>query len=573
MKRSAGISFNGATLVLAGLLLVTFAAFLGQTMFYSKGEPREAVVAVSMLNQGNWILPVSVGADIPYKPPMLAWIIAVFGWLNGGHVTEFLSRLPSALAATAMILCVFRFYSRRTTAGLAVATAFITMTAFEVHRAATSCRVDMLLCCFTVLAILAMARHWERQPGRWQLPWTGILLMSLGVLTKGPVGMIIPCLVIGVWRLAQRDPFWHTFITLLLSGLLSLVLPALWYVAAYRQGGDEFLRLAMEENFGRFTGQMSYDSHKNGLWYYFAMLPAGMAPWTLLAIISLFAWKKFRYGILKLKWRDLVSNDPAGLLALCACVIVFLFYCVPQSKRGVYLLPMYPFLAYWMAFYMRWLAGKTTRVLKAFGWIIALLGALVPLLLLCALFGWLPETASHPAIDASLEELRMLGTRFAAPLTCCLCFLVCLSTIKVIARGDNRQIIQWTLIDVMLIYWVFSAAIQPAALNPKSDYPLAQAVADRALPGEPVYSYVDDRMLRFYQVNFYTNDGLTVLDSARVARHTPSQGLVLVARRDSAAFNRMLPADLPRRVIMGSSRRSSDLRSPVLVYRLNPMNM
>ena len=303
------------------------------------------------------------------------------------------------------------------------------------------------------------------------------------------------------------------------------------------------------------------------------MLTAGMAPWTLLALISLFAWRKFRYGILKLKWRDLVNDDPAGLLALCACLVVFMFYCVPQSKRGVYLLPMYPFLAYWLAFYIRWLAGKTTRILKAFGWIIALLGTIVPLLLLCALFGWLPAWASHPAVDASLGELRMLGADFAAPMACCLCLMVCCSTIKVMARGQNRQIAQWTMIDVMLIYWVFSAAIQPAALNPKSDYPLAQAVAARALPGEPLYSYVDDRMLRFYQVNFYTADGMTVLDSARVARHTPSQGLVLVARRDSAAFNRMLPADLPRRVVMRWPRRSSDLRSPVLVYRLNPLTL
>ncbi len=573
MKRSAGISFNGATLVLAGLLLVTFVAFLGQTLFYSKGEPREAIVAVSMLQQGNWILPVSVGADIPYKPPMLAWLIAILGWLNGGHVTEFLSRLPSALAATAMILCVFRFYCRRTTVGLGVLTAFITMTAFEVHRAATSCRVDMLLCCFTVLAILAMARHWEQNPGRWRLPWVGILMMSLAVLTKGPVGMILPCLVIGVWRLIQRDPFWHTFITLALSGLAALVLPALWYVAAYRMGGDEFLRLAVEENFGRFTGQMSYDSHKNGLWYYFAMLPAGMAPWTLLALISLFAWRKFRYGILTLKWRNTVNDDPAGLLALCACVIVFVFYCVPQSKRGVYLLPMYPFLAYWLAFYIRWLSWKTTRVLKAFGWIVSILGVVVGAALLCALFGLVPASLRIPAIEPSLRVLADLGTRFAAPMACCLGFLCCLSTLKIMARGDNRQIVQWTMIDIMVIYWMFSAAIQPAALNPKSDLPLARELVDRAIPGEPLYSYVNDRMLRFYQVDYYTSDGLTVLDSPRVERHLPTQGLVLVARRDSAAFNAMLPDNLPRHIVARYPRRSSDLRSPVLIYRINPLSL
>ena len=29
--------------------------FLGETIFYSKGEPREAIVAYSMLESGNWI--------------------------------------------------------------------------------------------------------------------------------------------------------------------------------------------------------------------------------------------------------------------------------------------------------------------------------------------------------------------------------------------------------------------------------------------------------------------------------------------------------------------------------------
>ena len=43
--------------------------FLGETIFYSKGEPREAIVAYSMLESGNWILPLNYGTDIAYKPP------------------------------------------------------------------------------------------------------------------------------------------------------------------------------------------------------------------------------------------------------------------------------------------------------------------------------------------------------------------------------------------------------------------------------------------------------------------------------------------------------------------------
>ena len=42
---------------------------------------------------------------------------------------------------------------------------------------------------------------------------------------------------------------------------MACIVPALWYVAAYKQGGDAFLALVIEENFGRMMGKMSYDSH------------------------------------------------------------------------------------------------------------------------------------------------------------------------------------------------------------------------------------------------------------------------------------------------------------------------
>lgn len=46
------------------ICVVTLLPFLGLTDFHTKGEPREAVVAYSMLETGNWILPVNNGGDI-----------------------------------------------------------------------------------------------------------------------------------------------------------------------------------------------------------------------------------------------------------------------------------------------------------------------------------------------------------------------------------------------------------------------------------------------------------------------------------------------------------------------------
>ena len=41
--------------------------WLGETWFNSKGEPREAIVAVTMLQSGDWVLPLSFGSDMPYN--------------------------------------------------------------------------------------------------------------------------------------------------------------------------------------------------------------------------------------------------------------------------------------------------------------------------------------------------------------------------------------------------------------------------------------------------------------------------------------------------------------------------
>ena len=78
------------------ICVVTLLPFLGLTDFHTKGEPREAVVAYSMLETGNWILPVNNGGDIAYKPPFFHWRIAAVSSV-AGEVTEYTCRMPSAL--------------------------------------------------------------------------------------------------------------------------------------------------------------------------------------------------------------------------------------------------------------------------------------------------------------------------------------------------------------------------------------------------------------------------------------------------------------------------------------------
>lgn len=536
--------------LMAGLLIVTFIPFLSETLFTTKGEPREAVVAVSMLNQGNWILPVSFGADIPYKPPMLAWCVAFLGWLNGGVVTEFLSRVPSALAAIAMILSMFGFLCRRVGSRTAFMASLVTAGAFEVFRSATICRVDMLLTAFVVMAILALYRHWERRPqGTWLPSVCGALLMSGAVLTKGPVGMLLPCMVLFVFRLAKGGGFWQTAVSLFLSGLLSLVLPALWYLAAYARGGEEFLSLVMEENFGRFTGGMSYSSHEHSIFYNFTSLLSGMAPYTLLLIISLF-WRPWR-GVSKVSrniFMRVRAMDAVELLSLLATVLIFVFYCIPKSKRSVYLLPMYPFMGYFVAVYINRLVAMAPVCLKVYGWILASLGAAASVGLLLVITGIVPPFG-HGSTGLMTALLSAEGSRVLPPLMCYVALFGALSLATVLLKGVPRAAVTATAIYSLVIYWMVQASALPAAMNYKSDRDMAYAIAEAVDDNETLYSYRSGNMERFFTIDYYLSDRLH-----RFEVENPSSGLLLVsegdlqslAEQEGTGYNYITVAELGR---------------------------
>ena len=149
-------------MILSTLVIIPF---LGETIFYSKGEPREAIVAYTMLESGNWVLPLNYGTDMPYKPPFLYWCIAVFSALLGG-VTEFSSRLPSAVFFLAMLGVFFRFFAERKGTKTAFLASVLLLSSFEVHRAAVACRVDMVQ-----LALVGSSHRRKGRSVRYSLAW------------------------------------------------------------------------------------------------------------------------------------------------------------------------------------------------------------------------------------------------------------------------------------------------------------------------------------------------------------------------------------------------------------------
>lgn len=545
------------------LCAITFLPFLGDTLFNTKGEPREAIVAFSMIEQGNWILPESCGGDIPYKPPFLAWLIALFSSLTGS-VSEYTSRLPSALALIAMTIVGCRFFANRSTPTKALFTALITITAFEVERAGMACRVDMVLTAFMVMAMYSLFRYFEK--GHKSIPILAILLMSCAVLTKGPIGMLLPCLVMGIFRLIVGDRFFPLFFRLSAIGISALILPMLWYITAYNQGGDEFLALALEENFGRLTGTMSYDSHVKPLYYNFITVLAGYAPYTLLALFAIFSikWKGLSYRFHSL-WLKIRSMEPLRLFSLTAIIVIFSFYCIPESKRSVYLLPIYPFLAYFIAELVVWMSKKAPRIINIYGTTMAVVSILVAVAFLSVRMDLIPsDIFSGRHADQQILMLNALSDNYLGFnwIWYFIAIITAIGFFRIKSRRKPLLTFFATLITTLTLYWSMFGIYQPAILNTKSDFMMAQQI-EQIAPDQPIYSFINDRFMRFYTINFYLGDRVKLFEIEQ-----PSEGLILIGDGDVTTFQNR-HRDINLTPLINSEKRSCDHRQSVTLYRFS----
>lgn len=554
------IKYNKALWLITILAIVMMIPFLGLSDFNTKGEPREAVVAYTMLEHGNWILPINNGGDIPYKPPFFHWCIAFFS-LIAGHVNEYTSRLPSAVSLVLMTIGGFVFYAKRKDTQTSLIAAILTLTAFEVHRAGMNCRVDMVNSALMVGAMYLLYRWWEK--GKHQLPWLAILCMSGATLTKGPVGIILPCFVMGVFMLTQRENFWGIVWRMALTALLSLIIPFCWYYAAYLQGGDEFLRLVKEENIDRFMGKMAYESHENPAWYNLLTLVMGWAPYTLLLLFSLFIlpWKKFS----KTRFLENAKKaTPLQVFTWLAFLLVLFFYCIPKSKRSVYLLPCYPFIAYLIAEYIVWMMKEKMGAIKVYAGVIASLAIILVIATLVIRAGGIPDTIFHGKHAAdNIAMLHAIGESTHGILFyVCNVFLIigAYHIFKALKKKETSQMMRYTLVMIIAIFITLDSTLQPAVLNTKADKHLAPVIEEKFDTGK-LYSYMSIEMMHFFSLNFYLGDKIQQFDKV-----LPQDGVLMIPEGDMPDFKEKFGKDYTLQKVW-EVKRLVECRHPVGFYR------
>lgn len=358
MPRS--VSFLAGALAIAVLAAAVNLPGISDQPFYTKGEPREAMVVWEMAHDGGLVLPLRNGTEIPSKPPFFHWL-GLASSKALGSVSELSVRLPSAVLGTLGTVAVYAFgaWTGRLRSGALAATSLLL--SFEWLRAARSARVDMTLTFFLTAAFLlfgVMDRAGVTR-ARLVLFYACVVAASLG---KGPVGIALPAAVVLVYAairppgdegslvgrvpaspgedpgpLRWRERFRSVVATVRdlepLPGLAAVLLVVGgWYAAALWIGGDSFfVKQVLKENVFRVIDPERLDTgHVHGPFYFVPGFLLGALPWSLLA--PAIAWWI---------WRSRPVDATTRYLVVWFFVVIGLFS-IASSKRTVYILPAYP---------------------------------------------------------------------------------------------------------------------------------------------------------------------------------------------------------------------------------------
>ena len=389
------------TWAVLGTGAVLFFLGLGNHDLWNPNEPVFAEGAREMLLRGEWLVPYVNGQLYVDKPILYFWAILLAS-LPGGEVTAFSARLPSAVAALLTLWAVLRFGRRAfgDRAALLAGLVLATMPIFTWE--ARFAQMDPMLVLFTFLCLASFHRArigntavWLASSGAWA---------GLALLTKGPVGLVLPgaaALVALAW-----DREWRFLLRVewIAGAAAFLAVGAPWYLAvAATEHASWLSEFFLRQNVTRFIDPFD---HARPFYYYAIRFLSDLFPWSLLVPLV----------VLDRPDPGAASREEIGAWRVCMAyvAVVLVFFSISGAKRGVYILPLYPAYALlvgrlWDRALSERLAGRRRRLLAglmaAAGAALALIGAYAAV----AAGGRFPEFRSVAAVLGSVSMAAGIG--------------------------------------------------------------------------------------------------------------------------------------------------------------------
>jgi len=505
---------------LAGLCWLAFFRGLGDLGLMDKTEALFVEVGHQMLRSGDWVTPRWNGDTFFDYPVWGYWMVALSFKRFG--VTAWAARLPVALAASLVVTATVGLLWRlaperleprqRLGRGLLGASVLATTPAWiGWGRSSTT---DMFLASAITLALygFALVELVPRGPGRpgWEAPLGRVamaLFAGIAVLAKGPVGLLLPGLVIVVVLTLRGG--WSPWLRpgpLLAMALLFLGVTLPWYAAAAKANGMAFIGGFLGfSNLQRFTSVLY--AHPGPPWFYLPWVLLLLLPWSLLLPLAMARTRFWRWST----WRQTPAVEALPQLLVVWLVVMVGFFSAAATKLPGYVLPAMPAAALLVA-QLFGPAGLARR-----GWPLNISVAATALVLSLAAVAaarapaWVATDPAYPAFGAALRSSGLpmvLSGLLAVAAAGCWWLL---------AQGRSHQVWLPNLAGFLALLAFVIAPLAPL-LDRQRHLPLRQLqtlAGSQARTAEPLWVMGYKR----YSTVFYAGRPAVFIDAADEARN------------------------------------------------------
>lgn len=323
-------------LILITITLLNFFLPLGFTPLFDLDEGAFSEATREMIESGNYLTTYLDGALRFDKPILIYWLQAFSVHLFG--LNEFALRLPSAIAASLWALIIWLFSSRYFDEKVAFYATLSMLGALQINIIAKAAIADALLNLFIAFTLFSVWVYLESKKSRYL--YAAFASIGLGVLTKGPVAILVPLATLFIYMLLKRDI--KGFFKMLfnpIGWLLFLSISMPWYILEYLDQGQKFIDgFFLKHNLERFSSSLEH--HSGSYFYYIPVLLIGFLPFTTPLLKAFFRIKK------------LIREDLLLYLFIWFA-FVFLFFSLSGTKLPHYVLygytPLFIFTGYTIA--------------------------------------------------------------------------------------------------------------------------------------------------------------------------------------------------------------------------------
>jgi len=209
-------------LIFAIVLVIVDMLFFNHLVELRAEEPRRAIVAIEMLETGEYVVPHIHGETYYNKPPVFNWLLA--GSMSVFGTGEWAVRLPGALSYLLIGFIIFFVLKKQVSreSGVFGAFAFFTVSDLLFYGGVNLGEIDIFYSLIIVLQALVIYKY--RQSEEYlKLFVLSYFLCAVGLLTKGIPSLAFQALTLLAYFLITKR-FWKLFSWQHFVGISLLVL-------------------------------------------------------------------------------------------------------------------------------------------------------------------------------------------------------------------------------------------------------------------------------------------------------------------------------------------------------------